>query len=123
MEQKQISFTPTLGNIAYLLAAVAVLVVLIPVLFGCWHAAFMWIHTISGIGAVACAVAAYLKDEDKKKVVVSLILVFFSFVLPAGMNAEAYQASLVKVQKAAKEAQAAAQNAHQNHRGGDFGGF
>lgn len=103
MEQKNFNFSLTLANVAYLLAAVALLMVLIPVLFGCWHVAFMWIHAIAGIGAVACAVGAYQKGEDTKKVVIALILTFFSFVLPSSLTAEKYQADYVKAQKESKK--------------------
>jgi hypothetical protein len=75
MEQKQqpITFTPTLGNFAILLAVVAMLMVLIPIFFGCWHVAFVWIHLIAALGSLSCAIAAYREDEDKKKVVMSLL--------------------------------------------------
>lgn len=88
MEQKQIINISNLAHLAFILAAVALSEVLIASLFGCWHVVMTGFHIVTGIGAVACAVVAYLKDEDKKKSTLALILAFFSFVLPPCVSAE-----------------------------------
>ena len=125
MEQKQqpITFTPTLGNFAILLAVVAMLMVLIPIFFGCWHVAFVWIHLIAALGSLSCAIAAYREDEDKKKVVIALILVFFSYVMPSGFVEEHHQANLKKVEKEAKKAIRDAERYFQNYDAGDYYGY
>jgi glycerol-3-phosphate acyltransferase PlsY len=122
MEQKQqpITFTPTLGNFALLLAVVAMLMILIPIFFECWHVAFVWIHLIAALGSLSCAIAAYREDEDKKKVVIALILVFFSYVMPSGFVEEHHQANLKKVEKETKKAIRDAERYLQNY---DYYGY
>jgi hypothetical protein len=110
MEQKATGLNLTLGNGALILAGVSALVVLIPVLFGCWSDFLMWVHIISGIGALTCALMAYWKGQETKKVVITLVVTLFTFVIPSCMHAEHTQAEIVKAQKAAEKAAHKASN-------------